>query len=285
MSERISKIINHLRPCNSSKQDNKLVYRYAVFVAGPLPKGITEYEGTAFEMYQDFFTRNEELNHDNEEWVSYSVTKNEFPTHEELLNLSGIAITGSFADAFDDKTEWVINLRKLINRIMNNSMYSHIKLVGLCFGHQVIAHSLKGGRAYINPLKTNLHDNWEIGTREIIFNANFKKVFPNFDNEKKKSLNVIQHHRDAVVSIPDKAILLASSKWTANELYVIGDRVLSFQGHPEFNPFVIKYITDQQYRKLKSISLETYQHSFKTMDDTYPDNNQWSRLFSEWLRR
>ena len=171
------------------------------------------------------------------------MAENKFPTHKELLNLSGIAITGSIADSFDDKTEWVINLRKLIKKIMNDSICSHIKLIGICFGHQVIAHSLKGGKSYINPLKTNIHDNWEIGTREIILNENFKKVFPKFDPTK-LSLNVIEHHRDAVISIPDNAMLLASSEWTKNELYAIDDRVLSFQGHPEFTPFVIKELAN-----------------------------------------
>lgn len=284
MSHRICKIINHLRLSELSNVTNeKKLYRYAVFIAGPLPETIVEFEGTLFEMYQDFFTRNKDLNHENEEWVFYNVTENKFPTHKELLNLSGIVITGSAADSFDDKTEWVINLRKLIKKIMNDSIYSHIKLIGICFGHQVIAHSLKGGKSYINPLKTNIHNNWEIGTREIIFNQNFRKVFPNFDPNK-LSLNVLEHHRDAVISIPDNAMLLASSKWTENELYNIGDRVLSFQGHPEFTPFVIKEIADMQYKKMKTISCDTYEYAFKTMK-IYPDNDIWSKLFSEWLRR
>ena len=277
MSLRVSKILNHL-------QDDMRVYRYGVFIAGPLPQNIVDVEGeTLFDMYRNFFTRNKDINHKNEEWIRYDVTKYEFPTHKELLKLSGIIITGSLADSFDNKIKWVLNLRKLIKEIVNNSIYSHIKLIGICFGHQIIAHSLNGGKSFINPLKKNIENNWEIGVKKIEFNQNFYKIFPNFDKNI-KSLNVVEHHRDAVISIPNNAILLASSKWTKNELYIISDRVLSFQGHPEFKPYVIEIITKWQYQKLNILDKSTYDSAIKSLQ-TFPDNDDWSKLLGQWLRR
>eukprot|EP01084_Bolivina_argentea_P230466 388789_1 len=282
MADRLSKIINHLRYNQTS---NDKIYRYAVFNAGPLPKHISDKEGSHFQQYKDFFTRNNQLNHPKEEWICYDVTKNEFPTHNELLSLSGIMISGSSADAFDNNTSWVVNLRQIIHKIVNNSQYKHVKLIGLCFGHQVIAHSLSGGKVYINPLRKNITDNWEMGTKTIVFNENFYKTFPYFKREygDLATLKVLEHHRDAVISVPKGAILLATSKYTANELYVIGDRILSFQGHPEFEPSLIESIIKIQLND-KKISRATYDDTIRSMK-RYPNNNVWSRLFSEWLRR
>ena len=100
---------------------------------------------------------------------------------------------------------------------------------------------------------------------EIIFNDKFYSIFPDFDKQK-KTLNVLEGHRDAVISIPDKAVLLASSKWTQNELYAIGDRVLSFQGHPELSTFAVQILTENLYEEANVISKQTSQHTLRSIE-------------------
>ena len=46
--------------------------------------------------------------------------------------------------------------------------------------------------------------------------------------------SLLVSHKDQVTSLPDGAELLATSDFCPNAMYAIGDHVLTFQGHPEF---------------------------------------------------
>ena len=63
--------------------------------------------------------------------------------------MKGIVVSGSHDACYDEDQPWIVQLKILLVDIYKN--YPHVKLVGICFGHQMIAAAL-GGVACKMPL-------------------------------------------------------------------------------------------------------------------------------------
>eukprot|EP01084_Bolivina_argentea_P155837 271555_1 len=276
LQQRLRKILNQCVQ-HSNTVSNQITQRYAVFVCDDAT--ILPGEWNLGQMFKQFFGENK-----NEKWFEYNVFDNHFPSHRELLSLNVITITGSGCDAFDNKTKWIINLRQLIRDIVYKPEYFHIKLIGLCFGHQIIAQSLNG-MVDVNPKKKGIHDHWEIGVKDMKLTKHFYKTFPYFYKKygDRKMLKVNMHHRDAVTKIPDNGKLMAYSKYTDHEMYVIGDRIIGFQGHPECPLQFIRDVIDYEY-KGEHISKNTYEFGKQRLYISN-DHDIWRELLREWMRR
>ena len=48
-------------------------------------------------------------------------------------------------------------------------------------------------------------------------------------------MRLLESHGDTVTELPPGAVTLGSSRTCRHEVYIVGDNVLSFQGHPEFS--------------------------------------------------
>ena len=68
---------------------------------------------------------------------SYEVQNGEYP--DELDECDAYLITGSKVSAYDD-LPWIIELKNFIRTLHQHQK----KLVGICFGHQLIAEALGG---------------------------------------------------------------------------------------------------------------------------------------------
>lgn len=136
----------------------------------------------------------------------------EHPVTDELY-----LITGSNNAAYDD-LPWILSLQEWIQKAAK----LQVPLVGICFGHQVIAQAL-GGRVerYVGG--------WGVGIREMeISDADLLPYFPN------KKMRLVVNHHDQVMRLPEGAIPLATSDFCRYEGFRIGHHILTFQGHPEF---------------------------------------------------
>ena len=269
MTQRLRKLVSQLTP----KNDNNMRY-YGVFSVGEPPSDELIHE---YGDYGDFMIRMFYQNNTNERFIKYKINDNTFPTNKELSQLSCIIITGSKCDSFCKNTEWIIKLKELIYNIMTNDKYKHIKLIGICFGHQIIAEALYG-----KVIRNHIVD-WEIGIRNIILTEQFYEMFPNIDADKCKSLNVIEHHRDIVYKLPKNAVLLGSSMNTRNEIYSIGNRILCIQGHPEFNVVYEKKLIELYHKKLGFKCVFNAAKSFGKYNE--PDTDIWHEILNEWIRR
>ena len=145
--------------------------------------------------------------------------------------MKGIVIPGNIDSPLDDTLGYLKNFMNFINNIYQN--YPHIKLVGICFGHQILARAL-GGTVIKLPLDVPI----AIGKHQISITKEFKQM-EGFNDcfEEMSTTNWIylnRWHRFGVVEMPPGGELLAKSKYSDYDIYKIGDRVFSFQPHPEF---------------------------------------------------
>jgi len=152
---------------------------------------------------------------------TFDVTASILP--ESIDQCDGYIITGSSAGVYEDH----IWLEPLFSFIRACSAH-HIPMVGICFGHQAIAHAL-GGKV------VKYHDGWGVGNRLMTL------------HHSEKLSNIITHqiddtdfslpyfHQDQVTALPADAILTASNDFCAIGGFILGDHILCFQGHPEFS--------------------------------------------------
>ncbi|GMG19909.1 unnamed protein product [Ambrosiozyma monospora] len=176
------------------------------------------------------------------------ITKQEFPTPLQLANTKAVYLTGSRSDSFETSIEWISKTIEFIRDLWLN--YPHMKLIGICFGHQLIALALglQTGRNLITD--SNGKAQWEMGLTQIQLNVDdseVKQLFTTPDSAipKKGHLNMIEMHQDVVLpssQLDIDALLsnqgihnIGSTKICKYQGFYKPGSMLSFQGHPEFN--------------------------------------------------
>ncbi|GAA5824820.1 hypothetical protein JCM11251_005357 [Rhodosporidiobolus azoricus] len=178
---------------------------------------------------------------------SYDAVGQDLPDEKTIKEADGILLTGSASDAHGDDP-WIKNLISFIQRVPE--INPELKLIGMCFGHQIIARA-SGGHSERNSA------GWELGTRVMHLTDVGKQVFPD-----KEKLSVHQMHRDHVPEVPDNFELLASTEdCKVHGLVRFVDpkkpfsleniRILTLQGHPEFNSTIVNTVID--YREEQGV--------------------------------
>jgi len=201
---------------NFSREKNN----YAMFDCEPDPMWVNYYDA----LYYGW------LRNKGENWKTYKIYNNEFPSEEEISNLKGILISGSdwnvYNAAIPQISAFLTKLRSLVH---NNPT---IKIVGICFGSQALAQAL-GGRC--EKMKLEPSQGPMIMVREKL---NLMNGFTEKYGKKMADLAevyIAQVHGDHVSKAPEGAVIYGKSDNTPIEIWGLNDNILAFQGHPEFN--------------------------------------------------
>lgn len=166
-----------------------------------------------------------------ENCIIVSVYKNEILP--KITTVCGVIITGSSAMVSDNQ-QWI---ETTINWIQNIAD-TEIPVLGICFGHQLVAQAL-GGKVKDNPQGV------EVGTVKMDIVDNKKDtlfaIFP-------EAINVQVSHKQSVISLPEGCCLLAKSSMDKHLAFRCGENIWGIQFHPEFNKQIVeKYVEYYQH--------------------------------------
>ncbi len=145
-------------------------------------------------------------------FASYDVENMVFP--EGIHACDGWLLTGSKHGAYDDKP-FIPPLETFIRDAFDKS----VPMVGICFGHQIIAQALGG-------TVKKFDGGWGLGLDSYDFGA----------------LGEVQlnaWHQDQVIEKPDGAKTVASNAFCEHAALLYGKKAFTIQPHPEFSGDII----------------------------------------------
>ena len=139
---------------------------------------------------------------------SYHVEAMAFPA--SIHDADGWLITGSRHGVYEDHP-WIPVLEQFIRA----SFAARVPMVGICFGHQIIAQAMGG-------TVERFDGGWAVGATDYDFSG--------------QNLTLNAWHRDQVTKAPPGARVIATNPFCTNAALLYDDRALTVQAHPEFRP-------------------------------------------------
>lgn len=137
---------------------------------------------------------------------TYRVLDSQFPA--SITECDGWLLTGSRFGAYEDHA-FIPPLEQFIR----DAYAAAVPMVGICFGHQIIAQAL-GGKV------EKFSKGWSVGPTDYDFNG--------------ETLRLNAWHQDQVTRRPETATVAACNDFCENAALVYGDRIFTVQAHPEF---------------------------------------------------
>ena len=147
----------------------------------------------------------------------YHCYEGEFPQAGDACD--GWLITGSAASVYDGD-EWIAELEAFTRTAAESK-----PVVGICFGHQLVAQAFGGTVAKASG--------WGIGVHRHELTAS-----PDWMQPSLSGISLLASHQDQVVTPPPGAEVLGGSDFCPIVVMTVGPNVLSIQNHPEMTkPF------------------------------------------------
>ncbi len=162
-------------------------------------------------MFADFLG----LAHRDFEFETVSVIRGEVA--DSIYDCDGWLITGSRHGVYED-LDWMPPLRDFIRQL---AAAGH-PLIGVCFGHQIIAQALGG-----EVVKSD--KGWGVGLHryQVEQQTPWMQVCS-------QQAGIYAFRQDEVVGLPDNAQVFLSSEFCPCAGLSYGESIISVQGHPEF---------------------------------------------------
>lgn len=189
------------------------------------------------------------------------------PLPGEPTDWDGVVVTGSPA-MVSDREPWSEKTAQWINQAVTAS----IPLLGVCYGHQLLAHAL-GGEAGYHP------EGRESGTHQVCLldAASKDPLFSQLPSEFPAHLT----HLQSALRLPANAVLLARSGFEPHQAFRVGPHAWGVQFHPEFTDKVMAAYLKVQRPELEKEGLDAGQllNSVRPA----PDASRLLRLFSDYV--
>ena len=144
---------------------------------------------------------------------TYDVAAGDMPDH--TADADGWLITGSRLAVYGE-SEWIAGLEAFVRSCVADG----VALLGVCFGHQLIAQAL-GGTVIEAP------NGWDVGVIDYEATADADPAMPD-------GFAIIGSHQDQVVALPPGAVTTVTAPNCPIAGFAFGAKVATVQGHPEF---------------------------------------------------
>lgn len=192
----------------------------------------------------------------NIDFDTFDCRQEQFPP--KIARYDFFIITGSKHSVYENSS-WIQATIELIKRIEA----ARIKLIGICFGHQLIAQA--------HGIAVEKSDKgWGLGlaTNRMLSREPWMQNAPG-------ELHLIVSHQDQITAIDSDAKLLASSAFCPFFFVQWSNHCLSIQGHPEWlNDYARERIRDRR----ELLSTEQVEKALASLDKE-PDN----ALVARWM--
>ncbi|MBT8167867.1 type 1 glutamine amidotransferase [Falsiruegeria litorea] len=184
--------------------------KIGILLAGHTPGPLRETHGNFDQMFARL------LNGRDFEFSSFDLLDGASPSVDQA---DGWLIPGSLHGVYEDHA-WLPTLEQLIRDIN----YAKKPLIGVCFGHQIIAKAL-GGQV------EKFQGGWAVGYTEYELDG--------------KTVALNAWHQDQVIAAPSNARALASNAHCEHAVLAYDDHIWTVQAHPEFDgPFIDGLLQD-----------------------------------------
>ena len=188
----------------------------------------------------------------------YSAIERRLPTPQRQ---AVYLITGSKFGAYED-AQWITELEQWIQQ----AFHVGARLIGVCFGHQIIAQAL-GGKV----IKSE--KGWGVGVRSL------PHLNPAFSSSLPDQVKLIYSHQDQVVKLPNGATALLGDEFCPFASYTIDKQVLTFQGHPEFDAVYTRRLLG---RRASCMGHDRFEQAMNSLsEDT--DSAVVGKMMLDWM--
>ncbi|MBT4792266.1 MAG: type 1 glutamine amidotransferase [Halobacteriovoraceae bacterium] len=187
----------------------------------------------------------------------YNVAQGQFP--KSVNECDGWIVTGSPASCYDEN-KWILQLIEFTQKCHQRKK----KLLGICFGHQLIALAL-GGEVQ------NSNKGWGVGIKSFTITKH-----KSWMSGGKKSMSLLFSHKDQVTKLPPNSTLLAADDFCPYQMYSIEDHIFSLQGHPEFSK---EYAKKRYDTRAQLLGKQVYDVAIDSLSEPMD-----SELFAHWIK-
>ena len=194
-------------------------------------------------------------------FAGFDVEHGEYPPAPDACD--GYLITGSRHSVYDP-LPWIAPLEDFVRQLVER----RTKLVGVCFGHQLIARAL-GGRT--EPASRG----WTAGVQE----HQIDRPFP-WASKSQEQMRLIHCHKDQVTTLPAGAERIGGNDACPIALYRIGTHVMSVQAHPEFS---LDYARALYTNRREGFGEDVYREAVTSLDGAN-DQDAVATWISEFFR-
>jgi GMP synthase (glutamine-hydrolysing) len=173
----------------------------------------------------------------------------------ELNEISAVIVTGSHA-MVTDKSRWIGRLSAWLKQEVANK----VPLLGICFGHQLIARAFGGTVDYHTggmELGTTTVKLTDEGRNDPLF-----KVLPS-------GFTIHAANSQTVVELPPGAHLLTGNTFEPHHAFSIGNNIRGVQFHPEFNAAIIRKYIKYDKKQLEKDGYDTEEILGSVSDNPY----------------